>query len=248
MTAMLFELWAITAVVLGGTKLTGGKGSIIGTLRRRHRDPAAAQGAGPYRRGHRNGEPRHRPILIAVLFLDRQLNRKGAEELKDMTETNRPRPAPGRHRQDLPRRARARRRRASRPARRGSRPDGRERRRQVHADEGARRHLPARRGPHHRRREAGHEGSRWRPRPTASCSSTRNSASPQELSVAENIYLGELPKELRPRGLADALRRTHEILEKLKVGFNARTLVGDLSIANQQMVEIARALTVTPRR
>jgi ribose transport system permease protein len=43
---MLYELWAITAVVLGGTKLTGGRGSIIGTLRRCHRDPAAAQGAG----------------------------------------------------------------------------------------------------------------------------------------------------------------------------------------------------------
>jgi ABC-type sugar transport system ATPase subunit len=38
--------------------------------------------------------------------------------------------------------------------------------------------------------------------------------------------------------------RTDAILEKLKVGFNARTLVGELSIANQQMVEIARALTV----
>jgi ABC-type sugar transport system ATPase subunit len=38
--------------------------------------------------------------------------------------------------------------------------------------------------------------------------------------------------------------RTDEILAKLKVGFNARTRVGDLSIANQQMVEIARALTV----
>jgi ABC-type sugar transport system ATPase subunit len=31
------------------------------------------------------------------------------------------------------------------------------------------------------------------------------------------------------------------------VGFDARTRVGDLSIANQQMVEIARALTVKPR-
>ncbi|MDN3722473.1 ATP-binding cassette domain-containing protein [Roseibium salinum] len=31
---------------------------------------------------------------------------------------------------------------------------------------------------------------------------------------------------------------------KLKVGFDAKTKVGDLSIANQQMVEIARALTV----
>ncbi|MFQ3185928.1 MAG: ABC-type sugar transport system ATPase subunit [Marinomonas primoryensis] len=34
------------------------------------------------------------------------------------------------------------------------------------------------------------------------------------------------------------------MLAKLKVGFDAKTLVKDLSIANQQMVEIARALTV----
>ena len=29
---MLYELWTITAVVLGGTKLAGGKGSIVGTM------------------------------------------------------------------------------------------------------------------------------------------------------------------------------------------------------------------------
>ena len=66
-----------------------------------------------------------------------------------------------------------------------------------------------------------------------------------ELSVAENIYLGELPRNRF--GLVDWAEleaRTNAILEKLKVGFNARTRVGDLSIANQQMVEIARALTV----
>ncbi|MDA7428779.1 sugar ABC transporter ATP-binding protein [Primorskyibacter aestuariivivens] len=66
-----------------------------------------------------------------------------------------------------------------------------------------------------------------------------------ELSVAENIYLGELPR--KRFGLVDWAEleaKTNAILEKLKVGFNAKTRVGDLSIANQQMVEIARALTV----
>ena len=67
----------------------------------------------------------------------------------------------------------------------------------------------------------------------------------EELSVAENIYLGELPRRSFGRVDWDTLfARTDEILKKLKVGFDARTRVGDLSIANQQMVEIARALTV----
>jgi ribose transport system ATP-binding protein len=67
----------------------------------------------------------------------------------------------------------------------------------------------------------------------------------EELSVAENIYLGELPK--KRFGLVDWAKlyaRTNAILKKLKVGFDAKARVGDLSIANQQMVEIARALTV----
>src|SRR6056297_3382923 len=67
----------------------------------------------------------------------------------------------------------------------------------------------------------------------------------QELSVAENIYLGELPRKSLGRvDWGTLYSRTDAILEKLRVGFNARTLVGELSIANQQMVEIARALTV----
>ena len=67
----------------------------------------------------------------------------------------------------------------------------------------------------------------------------------EELTVAENIYLGELPR--RSFGRVDwktLAARTDAILKKLRVGFDARTRVGDLSIANQQMVEIARALTV----
>lgn len=67
----------------------------------------------------------------------------------------------------------------------------------------------------------------------------------EELSVAENIYLGELPR--KRFGLVDwdkLDQMTNVILKKLKVSFDAKTRVGDLSIANQQMVEIARALTV----
>ncbi|MDF1621724.1 sugar ABC transporter ATP-binding protein [Pseudothioclava nitratireducens] len=67
----------------------------------------------------------------------------------------------------------------------------------------------------------------------------------EELSVAENIYLGELPR--KRFGLVDWDRlyaQTNAILDKLRVTFDAKTRVGDLSIANQQMVEIARALTV----
>ena len=66
-----------------------------------------------------------------------------------------------------------------------------------------------------------------------------------ELSVAENVYLGELPTTSFGRVDWKTLHgKTNEILSRLKVGFDAKTLVGDLSIANQQMVEIARALTV----
>lgn len=65
-----------------------------------------------------------------------------------------------------------------------------------------------------------------------------------ELSVAENIYLGELPRKSFGRvDWGTLFRVTDDILNKLNVGFNARTRVGTLSIANQQMVEIARALT-----
>ncbi|MGJ8605159.1 MAG: sugar ABC transporter ATP-binding protein [Marivita sp.] len=69
-----------------------------------------------------------------------------------------------------------------------------------------------------------------------------------ELTVAENIWLGELP--LKSFGRVDwpkLYADTNAILKTLNVGFDAKTRVGDLSIANQQMVEIARALTVDPK-
>ncbi len=62
------------------------------------------------------------------------------------------------------------------------------------------------------------------------------------LSVAENIHLGD---EIHRRGLLDR-KAMHEgcrpVLERLGAPFGPETTVGTLSIAEQQLVEIARAL------
>ncbi|WP_223476189.1 ABC transporter permease [Oricola indica] len=77
-----YELWVITATVLGGTKLTGGAGNIIGTF-------GGVLAIGILRNGMNLMQvPAFYVlvtlgvILIAVLFLDKQLNRKGGEELR----------------------------------------------------------------------------------------------------------------------------------------------------------------------
>lgn len=62
------------------------------------------------------------------------------------------------------------------------------------------------------------------------------------LTVAENIYLG---REIMTRGMAN--RRAmyagcRDVLERLAVPFGPKTIVGTLSIAEQQLVEIGRAL------
>jgi len=77
-----FELWTIAAVVLGGTKLSGGSGSIIGTL-------GGVLAIGILRNGMNLMQvPAFYvlvilgTILIAVLFIDRQLNRAAATEVR----------------------------------------------------------------------------------------------------------------------------------------------------------------------
>ncbi|HEY0523076.1 MAG TPA: sugar ABC transporter ATP-binding protein [Stellaceae bacterium] len=62
------------------------------------------------------------------------------------------------------------------------------------------------------------------------------------LSVAENIYLGD---EIHHRGLIDRkamYQHCRPVLERLGAPFGPETLVSTLSIAEQQLVEIARAL------
>ncbi len=77
-----FELWTITAVVLGGTKLAGGSGTILGTL-------GGVLAIGILRNGLNLMQvPAFYVlvimgvILIAVLFIDRQLSRVEVEEAR----------------------------------------------------------------------------------------------------------------------------------------------------------------------
>ncbi len=77
-----YELWTITAVVLGGTKLTGGKGDIIGTF-------GGVLAIGILRNGMNLMQVPGfyvyvilGSILIAVLFLDKQFNRRSKGEIR----------------------------------------------------------------------------------------------------------------------------------------------------------------------
>ena len=77
-----FELWAITAVVLGGTKLAGGSGTVMGTL-------GGVLAVGILRNGMNLMQvpPFYvlvilGTILITVLFIDKQLNRSGEMEVR----------------------------------------------------------------------------------------------------------------------------------------------------------------------
>jgi len=68
------------------------------------------------------------------------------------------------------------------------------------------------------------------------------------LTVAENVFLGHEPA--RPAGLLDrrALRaRTQALLDRHHLPLDPDTPVGDLSVAQQQLVEIARALSRAAR-
>lgn len=78
----LYELWVITAVVLGGTKLTGGSGSIISTFGGVLAIQLLRKGLAHIGADTSTVNLVIGLILIAVLFLDRQLNVKGREALK----------------------------------------------------------------------------------------------------------------------------------------------------------------------
>ncbi|WP_238365747.1 ABC transporter permease [Mesobacterium pallidum] len=78
----LYELWVITAVVLGGTKLTGGAGSILSTFGGVLAIQLLRKGLAHIGADTETVNLVIGLILIAVLFLDRQLNIKGKEELR----------------------------------------------------------------------------------------------------------------------------------------------------------------------
>ncbi|GHF40835.1 ribose transport system ATP-binding protein [Amycolatopsis bartoniae] len=68
------------------------------------------------------------------------------------------------------------------------------------------------------------------------------------LTVAQNIFIGREPR--RARLLLDERRLNAdaaELLDRLHLKLDPRAVVGGLSVASQQMVEIAKALSYEPR-
>ena len=71
-----------------------------------------------------------------------------------------------------------------------------------------------------------------------------------EMSVAENIFLGREPLLNRRLGIVDRgklFRQTREVLSKFDIQVAPETIVKRLGIAQQQMVEIAKALSLNAR-
>lgn len=64
----------------------------------------------------------------------------------------------------------------------------------------------------------------------------------KNLSIAENIFLGHLPKKGGVVDWATVRARSHEILKSLGVDLPVDRLTSELSVAEQQLVEIAKSL------
>ncbi|MDO4548834.1 MAG: sugar ABC transporter ATP-binding protein [Clostridia bacterium] len=70
----------------------------------------------------------------------------------------------------------------------------------------------------------------------------------QHLSVAENIFLGrEKIGPMRRLSQREMNRAAKEILDNLRIDLSPTTIVGDLQVSKQQMVEIAKALSTNAR-
>ncbi len=68
-----------------------------------------------------------------------------------------------------------------------------------------------------------------------------------QLDVAKNLFIGNLPMK---GGLVDhktLYAKSKEILEELDMDISPKTIAGDLSVGQQQMIEIGRALTRNAR-
>jgi D-xylose transport system ATP-binding protein len=69
----------------------------------------------------------------------------------------------------------------------------------------------------------------------------------KELSIGENIFLGREPRRLGVIRWEELYSRAQELLNELHLPIDARTPVGHLGIGQQQMVEIAKALSQKAR-
>jgi len=68
-----------------------------------------------------------------------------------------------------------------------------------------------------------------------------------ELSIAENIFAGRLAKKGRLVNWKELNNRAKELLERISFDVDPRKLVGSLTVAEKQMVEIAKALSRNSR-
>ncbi|MBX7135463.1 MAG: sugar ABC transporter ATP-binding protein [Fimbriimonadaceae bacterium] len=65
-----------------------------------------------------------------------------------------------------------------------------------------------------------------------------------DLTVAENVFLGREPTRAGLLDRAAMNEETNRLLAEVRAPFDAATMVGDLSIAGKQLVEIAKALAL----
>lgn len=65
----------------------------------------------------------------------------------------------------------------------------------------------------------------------------------KELTVAENIFLGKEPNTFGVINWSEVYQKSSKLLKDLNLPLNPRTKVGNLGIGQQQLVEIAKALS-----
>ncbi|WP_235686759.1 sugar ABC transporter ATP-binding protein [Tomitella gaofuii] len=68
-----------------------------------------------------------------------------------------------------------------------------------------------------------------------------------QLTVAENIYLGRQPRRLGIVDVRTMRRRARELLAEAGLAIDADATVSDLGVAQRQLVEIAKALSIDTR-
>ena len=69
----------------------------------------------------------------------------------------------------------------------------------------------------------------------------------KDLSVAENIFLGREPRRFGIINWEELYSRAQKLLDDLHLAIDPRTRVGNLGIGQQQLVEIAKALSQDAR-
>ncbi|WP_372424307.1 sugar ABC transporter ATP-binding protein [Salinarimonas chemoclinalis] len=68
-----------------------------------------------------------------------------------------------------------------------------------------------------------------------------------DLTVAENVYLGRMPGRWTFLRRGEMIARAGAVLDELGAGIDPRERLGNLSISQQQIVEIAKAYAAEPR-